>query len=138
MPPSARRPLRPCDAYAVHESHKQPLATKICAGLDVCPACAALAPTGGRPVCRKGMCEVIDVQLDPISACQTDDDCIARSDGCCDACAGGGSFIALRKDKVEDYRGMVCGKSKCAQCATSKGPKARCHPTRKHCLVVWP
>jgi hypothetical protein len=125
------------DVLAVSTPFESAVVAKMCPEPVSCPECAEVDNPWLSAFCRSNHCEVVDVRTDAISACTSDDDCVARSTYCCDDCAGNDPNIALRKDQVDAYRQQICGKTKCVSCAapTSKH-KAVCNPVRKHCEVA--
>lgn len=124
---------------AVAVPHESDLAALVCKGTEYagCPACASPVDHDQHAACRAGRCVTVHVSTDEESACTADTDCVARAAECCAPCGPGGPWVALRKDRVVTYAGDVCGKTKCAQCATPPRPPAtRCDPATKHCVVV--
>ena len=127
-----------CDVYAVAITYTSSLEAKVCSTPAACPACATATNPSLQAFCVSGACSVVDVRTDAISACTTDDDCVARTAYCCDDCFGTDPKIALRKDQVSEFEQQVCGKTKCMQCKAPppQTQKAICHPVRKHCVVA--
>jgi len=126
---------RACDLFAVVVSNEHLLRAKVCPEPMACPECESNENPQLHAACRNAKCEVIDVRNDALSACTSDDECIARVSHCCDPCEGGQPEIAIRKDAVVQYRQEVCGKVKCMNCKP-KTWKAICHSTRKHCVIA--
>ncbi len=93
---------------------------------------------GGRPA---GTCTAVDVREEPVSACETDADCVLRHSPCCEPCeATRDDLVALNPASMDAYRREVCaGGEGCPKCATSYPSDARasCNPKTKHCEVTW-
>lgn len=113
----------------------------------VCPVQVSCGPCADTPgpnpslaaFCVASTCTAVDVRVDDVSACQTDDDCLFRGAGCCEC--GSPGPVALAKSKVSEYLAQVCpiGDVGCPACLPiyPPGTKAVCGPT-KHCAVVLP
>jgi hypothetical protein len=127
-----------CDVYAVSTMHASSLEQKVCPTPMACPACVSTTNRWLQAFCESGTCVVVDVRTHAISACATDDDCVARTTYCCDDCFGNDPVVAIRKDQVKAYAQQVCGKTKCMQCKSPPPSthKAICHPVRKHCVIA--
>jgi hypothetical protein len=126
-----------CDVYAVSVAEATALETSICPESPNCPECDEDTNPWLHPFCVSGRCAPVDVRTDDISACASDDECVARTMDCCDDCEGVRPNIAMRKDRVAEFRAQICGKTKCAMCG--KPPplrRAACDPVRKHCVVA--
>lgn len=127
-----------CDVVAIAGSQESAFLTKTCgSSTPGCPACLGASNPDLHAACRKGRCVTVDLPADPSSACNSDDDCVARPPDCCGPCGPGGAWIALRKDAVASYVAEVCGKTKCPQCKTKPAaPKAMCDAKTRHCVVA--
>lgn len=117
-----------------------------------CPGCAVLKLDDSiQAVCRfggggggggapAGKCTAIDVRKEPVSACETDADCMLRASSCCDVCAPTrDQIIALASTAVPAWRAQVCvGDEVCPRCISVPPPgiAAQCDPATKHCRVV--
>ncbi|MBK7396505.1 MAG: hypothetical protein IPJ34_09455 [Myxococcales bacterium] len=117
-----------------------------------CPGCAVMKLDDSiQAVCRfggggggggapAGRCTAIDVRTEPVSACETDTDCVLRSSGCCDECAPTrDQIIAINTKAIPSWRAEVCvGDEVCSRCLTKPPPgiAATCDPATKHCRVV--
>ena len=73
------------------------------------------------PFCRAGVCEVVDVPTDAITACD----------------ASPVYPIAIRRDAMSTYDDQVCSLAgSCPKCKTGiQGYRAKCDRATKHCMV---
>jgi hypothetical protein len=104
-----------------------------------CPGCASMDDPNLQAFCRGGRCTGVDVRVDALSGCATDDDCLLRYEACCE-CGASGDFniVALRRDKAGAYSAERCPPSTgCPECAPAypTNMRAVCDPTTKHCRV---
>lgn len=73
---------------------------------DYCPPPEAAEQFGAR--CNAGSCEIYDVRVSELSACETDDDCRLRSGlNCCEGCVNG-NWVAVSSDFDRVYDAL-CG-----------------------------
>jgi hypothetical protein len=128
-----------CGVVSVATQHVDALEARLCGGAEApaCVACGSPANLELHAACRRGRCVTVDLEVDATSACATDDECVARPAFCCAPCGLGGPYVALRKDAAAQYTQEICGKVKCASCATPPTPpRAVCDPRTKHCAVA--
>ncbi len=133
------------DAYdAVHVRDRNAHRREVCPdpSAEPCPRCAVTPNPNLGATCEatSGLCVAFDVERDAVSACRTDTDCVVRRAGCCE-CTGGellpSQLVALAREKVADYRAMVCDPdTACAACVPTYPPGVRAACQRGHCKVV--
>ncbi len=128
------------DMIAVEPSHASSYRSSVCGPGTGCPDCAGRNDPFLQGFCVTGHCKAVDLHTDAMTGCATDDDCQLRYAACCEPCgAPSDGLLALRKDAVSTYRGLVCAPdATCPKCATSypPGAKAVCDPPTKHCVVT--
>ncbi len=92
----------------------------VCPNPVPCPKCATTRNPDLVATCRVSHCEVFDVRLDPVSACETDGECRLRVSGCCEC---GGStlswdLIAINSGREARYAELTCDRGgSCPACA---------------------
>jgi hypothetical protein len=98
------------DAIAVNVAHQSDYASSVCGTGTACPECASPQdPTLGAS-CQSGKCAVVDLQVLPLTECQSDSDCRIRTRDCCE-CGGNvslESLIAIRNDAEAAYAAIAC------------------------------
>jgi hypothetical protein len=127
-----------CDLVAMPRSAFEPFRRATCPSPVACPACASAMPPQIVPFCRAGVCEVVDVPTDAITACEQDSDCLVRDWACCTACDASPVYpIAIRRDAMSTYDDQVCSLAgSCPKCKTGiQGYRAKCERATKHCMV---
>ena len=112
----------------------------VCAGAG-CPACFKEPDPNLAPVCRAKACNAVDVRVDTMSACTTNQDCALRYSGCCEACAANdpSKLIALSSSGRQEYVANQCHPDAggCPKCAVIYPPgyEAVCNTQTGHCEV---
>lgn len=81
-----------------------------CGGDDSCPTGSAC----NRVVCIRAPCPSFCEAVDPVTSCETDDDCVAVRTGCCPCSSGGGSR-AVNADYADDLA-PVCDPTRPIAC----------------------
>ena len=118
-----------------------------CAGID-CAPCPEPVPDPLAPrlfaTCGADgtgdLCRAFDVRTDPVSACETDADCVVRAPECCE-CGGSTdpeSLIAIRADAGGRFMQLVCpAEGACAGCLPIYPPEASAYCAADgHCAVA--
>jgi hypothetical protein len=128
------------DALAINKAQAAQYADMACDGDKGCPACAPLFidPTL-TATCRKGRCELVDLQKDAVTRCNSDDDCKIRTPDCCE-CHGDsapGRLLGIASTAERDYAALVCDDAQaCPECAAIYPPdvEVSCNAAR-HCAT---
>jgi hypothetical protein len=110
-----------------------------CVGVGPCPPiCAPIVDPNLAAFCRGGSCTGIDVRVDEVSDCLTNDDCQLQNSRCCGPCGGAEDVVAIAKTKVSEYMSQICDpRVDCGGCPlpTTTGLLAFCNTTTHHCAV---
>ena len=128
------------DVVGVNSSREAAFKTTTCTDPNpACPKCAETPEPNLIAICQSDQCTPIDVRLDSISNCLTDDDCRIRYPECCESCeVQSDSVIAIAKRYEGLFVAEVCrpGQS-CPLCepAYPEGASAMC-AENGHCRVV--
>jgi len=80
----------------------------------------------------------MDIRKEPITACNSDDDCRLRMGaGCCEACIGDDhDLIAIAKTGEGKLKGLICGPALgCPECSPSYPNDVYAACVQGHCAV---
>lgn len=106
---------------AVNASMQDAHYAEVCPVAEICPRCAERPNPSLVATCVNSRCEVLDVENSSFGSCQKPDDCIIRSNRCCE-CGGGevSDVIALNVSRVAEYEQEVCDADQgCPECVPS-------------------
>jgi hypothetical protein len=104
-----------------------------CPEPGVCAACEAPTNENLFATCVDASCVAVDVRASPLSACTSDDECVAIGRDCC-RCDP--RFVAVRADQEMAYYRAQCGEVPlCSPCRPDlpNAPAARC--VAGHCAI---
>lgn len=122
----------PVNSVAINASQAQAYAMAACGerGLE-CPACETPATPTIIPTCNAGTCEIVDIQAEPTTECSEPEDCILRTNTCCECTdVSIESVVAVNVNSAQDIPGWRCGDQvACDDCVpTYEGWVADCSP----------
>ena len=131
------------DVVGVNSSQQAAFRAETCTDPDpACPKCAETREPNLVAICQSDQCTPIDVRLESISNCVTDDDCRLRYPECCESCdVQPGSLIAIAKRYEGLFAAEVCRPGQaCPPCepayATGKARASATCADNGHCHVV--
>ena len=110
----------------------------VCAGGGECPACESEPTATILPTCGDGTCNLIDLQMDAATECSVPEDCVLRTNTCCECTdVTRSSLIAIRADSVQNISEWRCGDEvACDDCVPSyEGFEADCS-AQGRCIVM--
>jgi hypothetical protein len=107
-----------------------------CEGASMsCPDCFQETDPSLIATCQANECRVVALTREPVTACNTDVDCVLRPAQCCES--GASSFLAVRSDSVDQLDRLLCGEEPvaCPECIgrPPEGLLARC--TEGRCVA---
>lgn len=100
------------DARAANRNHV-PVDPK-CA-MTGCPACYQEPDPTLLATCDHGDCRIVDLRLDPSTACKQDGECRLRSPDCCECGGRTSPLVAISSEPL--YSALVCDDRACPECA---------------------
>ncbi|MBI5537286.1 MAG: hypothetical protein HY898_31480 [Deltaproteobacteria bacterium] len=83
-----------------------------------CPDCMTQTDPNLAAFCVAQHCEMIDVQTNDVSACNSEGDCMLRYPECCEQCGGPAPqmLIAINKSQYSTYQDQACDPTSPAAC----------------------
>jgi len=100
-----------------------------------CPDCFQENDPTLIATCQAHECRVVALMREPITACTADAECVLRPAQCCEC--GASSFLAVRRDSVDQLDRLLCGEEPvaCPECVgrPPEGVLARC--TEGRCVA---
>lgn len=104
-----------------------------CPEPGVCAACEAPTNPSLFATCVDGACVAVDVRASELSACTTDDECIAIRRDCCNCDP---RRVAVRDGQQGAYYRAQCGETPlCSPCSPDDGPSPPARCEAGHCAV---
>jgi len=102
-----------------------------------CPGCPTMPNPYLQASCEDvgypggNVCQAVDIQAGPISACVEDADCVVRAPTCCGSCSElpASGYIAIHRDQGAAFNALVCNPAEdCPACepVTPEGIVAVC------------
>lgn len=129
------------DAIALREENRAEYRDLVCEDAPPCLPCAGDPDPTLVATCVAGLCEVVDLLEQEVTACSVNDDCRLRAQACCECGAGTGpgGLIALRSDAVPAYQALVCPPDGgCAGCVPLYPDEAEAVCSAEgRCQVAW-
>ncbi|MEZ4232552.1 MAG: hypothetical protein R3B89_25455 [Polyangiaceae bacterium] len=126
------------DAVAINRSEASTYRQQLCFDMD-CPACDMPRDPTLVATCSAGRCELVDLLQHEATACTRDEDCVLRTNECCN-CGGAQDMEHLiAVNSMSSYPRLVCDPDEaCDACVDAPPDRARAYcATNGHCAAEW-
>lgn len=104
------------DVDAVHHERLTSHRLETCPEEVTCESCVRASFPWLVTFCSERTCGVVDVRSADWAGCVRDDECVVRGRECCECARTTAGLIAIRRDRDDAFRELVCDAHACLEC----------------------